>query len=549
MKKRILNLLKISAILSAFPLLTFICLTLIAVLYYQSRILPGVTIGGIEIGGLTTQQAKELLSVNVKDVYDDFFVFAQGKEYYQRTLAELGMEYDLDKTITQAKNIGRENFFSSIFFISKGALYQTRLVPSINFTEEKFQKLAEKLKTDIDQGVLSSYVDVQNEALVFVEGKDGHAIDEEALKLKLVDNLNKFQGGVIKIPIKFISKGIDSQDGQLAIEKAKSFLDKKIVITTQEKTWTLDGKKIVPMLAYYKNGDIVARFDEEKVTKFVASLSSEIDQETQEPRLTIENDKAKVFQPSQDGLALDKEKTKEELKRIGLSPQKEERLILSVNRTQARVKTEEVNNLGIKEIIGRGSSNFSGSSSERIFNIELASLRINGTLISPGEVFSFNKAVGDISAQTGYKTAYIIERGRTLFGAGGGVCQVSTTVFRAAIYSGLPLVQRNAHAYRVRYYEQASHPVGLDATIYQPTVDFKFRNDTPNWVLVTAKVERKSNTLTFELWGSKDGRLIEVSKPKLSAVSPPPEPLYEDDPSLPKGTTKQADFAAWGGLC
>lgn len=126
------------------------------------------------------------------------------------------------------------------------------------------------------------------------------------------------------------------------------------------------------------------------------------------------------------------------------------------------------------------------------------------------------------------------------------MCQVSTTAFRAAMYSGLSLVERRTHAYRVRYYEQAGHPVGMDATIYQPSVDFKFKNDTQNWILIVAKVERKSNTLTFEFWGTKDGRVVEISKPQVSNVTPPPDPLYEEDPTLPKGVVKQADFAAWG---
>jgi vancomycin resistance protein YoaR len=154
--------------------------------------------------------------------------------------------------------------------------------------------------------------------------------------------------------------------------------------------------------------------------------------------------------------------------------------------------------------------------------------------------------VGDISAATGYQSAYIIKDGRTVLGDGGGVCQVSTTLFRAALAAGLPIIERHAHAYRVHYYEEGGFKPGLDATVYGPTYDLKFKNDTPTSILIQVKTDVANLSLTFDLYGTGDGRKAQISNQKLWDITPPPPDLYQDDPTLPKGTVKQVDFAAWG---
>jgi vancomycin resistance protein YoaR len=154
--------------------------------------------------------------------------------------------------------------------------------------------------------------------------------------------------------------------------------------------------------------------------------------------------------------------------------------------------------------------------------------------------------VGDISAATGYQSAYIIKDGHTVLGDGGGVCQVSTTLFRAALAAGLPIVERHAHDYRVHYYEEGGIQPGLDATVYGPTYDLKFKNDTPTSILIQAKTDVANLSLTFDLYGTGDGRKAQISNQKIWDITSPPPDLYQDDPTLPKGVVKQVDFSAWG---
>lgn len=220
-------------------------------------------------------------------------------------------------------------------------------------------------------------------------------------------------------------------------------------------------------------------------------------------------------------------------------------IVLNYEVVKPEIKLADINSYGIEELIAEGKSDFTHSIPQRIHNLTLAASKFNGVLIPKGKEFSFNEIVGDISSLTGYQPAYIIKDGKTILGDGGGVCQVSTTLFRAALNAGLPIIERNAHAYRVSYYENDSQP-GFDATIYAPTVDLKIKNNTSDYILIETEIDEENNFLYFKLYGKKDGRRIEISKATVYDVIPPLEPRHQDDPTLKKGVVKQVDFPAWG---
>lgn len=290
-------------------------------------------------------------------------------------------------------------------------------------------------------------------------------------------------------------------------------------------------------------------YSQDKLMSFLSPFLTNVEKRPVEALFTFQNGKVTAFKPSSDGQTLDKDKLNQEIlgEGVTISTLHPKSLIIKVpiKTIKPKITTESVNNFGIKELLASGTSTFYHSIPSRVYNIELAASRLNGILVPPNEVFSFDNALGDVTSLTGYKQAYVIQNGRTVLGDGGGVCQVSTTFFRALLNAGLPIVERHAHSYRVGYYEQDSGP-GFDATIYYPSVDLKFRNDTGNYILIQAAMDPKNMRLTFYLYGTKDGRQVSISKSVITNETPAPPPLYKDDPSLPKGTTQQVDFAAPG---
>ncbi len=292
------------------------------------------------------------------------------------------------------------------------------------------------------------------------------------------------------------------------------------------------------------------RWNTDVLDETLDSLAQHIDIPVADALFQFNAGRVTAFRPSREGKQVNRDKTKEAfMQTLATVPNTSETHIvvpLTVETIKPSMTTDQVNAFGIKERIGRGYSEFAGSIPGRVHNVALAAARINGVLIKPGATFSFNDAVGDISAATGYQSAYIIKEGRTVLGDGGGVCQVSTTLFRAALNAGLPIVERRAHAYRVHFYEDDGSKAGLDATVFSPSVDLKIKNDTPGYILIQAKTNTKNMTLTFELYGTADGRRAEILNHQVGGLTPPPPPLYQDDPTLPKGVTKQVDWAAWG---
>jgi vancomycin resistance protein YoaR len=205
--------------------------------------------------------------------------------------------------------------------------------------------------------------------------------------------------------------------------------------------------------------------------------------------------------------------------------------------------TVTAEDLGIVELVAVGESYFTGSSSARDRNIRLGASKFNDIIIVPGQTFSFNEYLGDVTPEAGYDESYVIIGGRTVPGVGGGLCQVATTAFRAAYFGGYPIVERWPHAYRVGYYELGGFGPGFDATIYSPLVDFRFTNDTPYHILIRTEVDAASARLRFLFYSTNTGRTVEKIGPEWGSPIPPEKVIYEYNPELPAGTVKQVERA------
>lgn len=288
--------------------------------------------------------------------------------------------------------------------------------------------------------------------------------------------------------------------------------------------------------------------DAQKLGKIFSQIDSEINRPTKEALFEFREGKVTNFQVSEEGRELDQAEG-EYLVFSSFSqyPFRETiELTLPVKKVFPKVATSQSNQLGIVQLLAVGESFFMDSIPSRVHNIILASSKFHGVVIPPGETFSFAKYLGEVSSKTGYQQAYVIKEKKTVLEDGGGVCQVSTTFFRAALNAGLPIVERQPHYYRVGFYEQGGYPPGLDATVYPPSPDLKFLNDTPAHILIQTRVNKEKKRLAFELYGTYDDRRVNLTKPIIHSTSPPPQPIYTDDPTLKAGVVKRIDFGHWG---
>lgn len=512
---------------------------------------PFTFVGNTNISFLTEGQAIRLVQSNFQKRAQQKLQFnpaATNSGSLTIDLATSSATLDFTELTENFENSHSGTFAERINSQIYSLFFSSRLTPKITLS---IGKQLEAIAAEIDR-------QPQNAELVFdetltpegtpsariqiKEGKDGLALDRTITE-KLVANFLLTGKYPPLLPLKTTHPKITTNHVIQAKEALESVIKESVKLTFDQHSWTLDAKQLLTLLDLTQGGSLL---DRNQTDIYLKQIAQEIDSTVQEGLFEFNPATRRVsaFKPSHDGRKLDTDKTYQLLTEA-LITDSQKTLTLPVDVVKPKISTADINNLGIKELLGRGISNFAGSIANRIYNIGLTASRINGVLVPPGETFSFNRTVGDISAATGFKQAYVIKSGRTVLDDGGGVCQDSTTLFRAVLNAGLPVVKRTAHAYRVGYYEQG-FPPGLDATVFYPSVDFQFKNDTANHILIQAYTS--GATLYIDLYGTSDGRTVELTRPIITNQTPPPPELRQDDPTLPKGTVKQVDWAAWGAV-
>ena len=522
---------------------------------YRDRVYLGVHVAGYDLGGLTRPQAEEFLRTQVApSLAKQTVQMRAGQKLWAPTYTDLGARLDPQATADIAYQEGRQGLLAPLqpFLLLAHA---TDIDPRITVDAAAFNAYLNRLAAGVAVAPKDATVAVAGSTTYAVPGQRGLRLDTPALVSQLQDSFAHGASGSIDLPLTdALPQVSDSTD---AARQAARLIASPLTLVYGDRTWTLKSADLEPMLAYRidDGSRLTVDLDKAQLQRWVARLSAEIDRPARDARLRWDSGAKRValVEPSQSGLNLDVFATTNKLRDAAMAaasaaePTTTERRVQAVVAEKApRVDASQLDNLGIRELIWEETSLFQGSEPGRVKNITLAASKFDGVVIPPDSVFSFNDIVGEISAATGYDETLIIVDNQTQRGAGGGVCQVSTTIFRAAFWSGLPIVERWAHAYRVSYYEQGNKPLGLEATIFTPSVDLKFKNDTGKAILVQTSVNPANSSLTVRFYGTKPDRQVALEGPTISNRQPPGPPVYQDDPSLPPGQQKQVEWPREG---
>jgi len=507
-------------------------------LAFRNLIFPKVTVSGIGVGGMDKITAIRLVQKYFSTNPSNVILRLNGKEINK--LNEIKIERDYNWAVEQAFIVGRSgNLLTQISEQFKNLFTSRKISIPISYDKDELDGFLDQLELDNNQKTVWPKLVLENGEIKTVHGKDGLEIKREALIEKILEVWAMPDKQMVDVPVEVVSAKEDSVLVDQAISSLNKWGENKLIIKQGDFEYELERGEMVALFGLTR--DVV---DKDQFGNLLAKIQQQVETEPKDAIFQFENGKVEEFKPEVVGVVIDIPIFYKYLGKSLVDANKES-LEIPVIFSQPKIKAGEINNLGIKELIGEGKSTFSHSIPGRIFNVNLAASRIDSAVVAPGEEFSFNGAVGDISKSSGYQSAYIISGGKTVLGDGGGVCQVSTTVFRAALNAGLTITERKAHAYRVGYYEQDSKP-GIDATVYNPTADLKFLNDTGNHILIQTKVDTNNLKMSVQIYGTKDGRVASISEPKISSQTPPPATLYVDDPTLSLGQMRQIDWSAWG---
>ncbi len=558
---------KFAAVGAVAILLILLLLLIVYELAFRDRVIWGVRVLGQPISGMLRADAKQFLENKfgqpdaiLARVGNEKIVLRDGGRTWRAYPWELGLRTDFGPVAQSAVGLGhRGSPLEMLLEQARCLLFGCDITTEAEFDEQTAEAYLGWLAPQADQPPRDASVRIAGLRVVATPAQNGHELDGAVMLERMRRRVLGIDQGEIELAFREAVPLI--ADVEPAKSQAEAILAAPALLTFNERTWAIDQAALAAMVTAQPKQDadsklkLTATLNHAQLVAYLKTLSREINQPARDARFRFDEKTGALtpIVPSQYGQTLDAEAAAKHIEQQfvasasrvpGLASPLDilnaRTLALPVNVTKPTIAMEDAAKFGIKELVAQGVSNFRGSLPGRIQNIRTATAQYEGIVIPPGGTFSFDQFLGEVVEANGYDDAYIIFADRTILGPGGGVCQVSTTAFRAAFFGGYPIAERWAHAYRVGFYEP---PFGLDATVFAPSVDFKFKNDTENYLLIQPKVDLRNLTLTFNFYGTKPNRTVEMDEPIKENIIPHGPDVYSDDPTLKKGTTKQVDFA------
>lgn len=524
----------------------------------RDRIVPGLTVGGQDLGGLTAADAADALNAELAPLTEEIISLRAGDRVWQAQARELGLRIATEAMLEQALALGHSGEpWADIIAQSRawimGARQPPRLILDEHIALDYLRRLATRVERERQDASLSI---VDGEALIH-PGQSGRTLNIPATLARLTATLLA-SGGAAAVEMVVDEHEPRRWNVEEAALRLEAALSGPVQLFASDRDggplgpWTVSPEQISALLAVHlRDDDGGKRFDvtfnAEAFSAYVRSLAPGLIILPVDGRFDFDpgTGALNALSPARGGRELNVEKTIEQLKSAVFS--RDSRLApmafdYSLPRYHEGVSAAA---LGIKELVAEATTYYWGSPQNRRRNIAVGAGKLNGIIIAPGEEFAFNHHLGDITPEAGFVDGAVIFGARTVTGIGGGICQVSTTLFRAAFSGGFAISERNSHGYRVGYYEYAGAGPGLDAAIWQPTSDLRFLNDSPHHLLIESEFLGAKDALQFRFYSTRHWR-ADVEAPVIRDVVEAPPPRFEANRDLLAGQERQVDYAAEG---
>jgi vancomycin resistance protein YoaR len=494
-----------------------------------SRLASGVRIAGVDVGGRTPRQARSLLERRADALASVPVTFRVGSRTWQLQPRHLGIRVDwraaVDAVRRQGNGFGPLRGFRRLDLRFFGA----DVAPPT-------QAYDAALETKLDQ--ISAAVNVAHrEASIVLRGlrpeivpsRTGHLLDRHAAAATIVRALASLKREPVGLPIQVDRPKVTASDLRVVQAQVRTALSAHVHLTLGPTSWNLRPPRIARVLQLPADGRRDLRIGGPGARSWFTALAKRVDKPPVDADWAVSKSGIRVI-PDQEGHVLDVPRSAKAVLGAALVTAPELRSAnLTVRSVPADRSTAEARAMDINGLVASYQT-FYGGEPNRIHNVQLVAHLVDKHVIAPGETFSFNGATGARTEDKGFREAPVIINGELKTGLGGGVCQVSTTVFNAAYEAGLPIVSRTNHALYISHY-----PQGRDATVNYPDTDLKFTNDTGHWILLRTWVG--SSSLTVALYGTPVHRRVVSETSPLVVTGPPPVKRIKD-PSLFVGQTE-----------
>jgi vancomycin resistance protein YoaR len=521
-------------------------------LTYRDRYWPSVSIADVNLGGKPYQVGSDQLQAKIDSVNNQGFTYTSDVKtikIYPTTVAPGDpdishqlVSWHTQKALDQAWAIGKSSNPLITIRDAFGLITGRSFDVPFDWTQEEFMSvLRDSFAGTVTEKKEATLIFDQNQPVITSEATGVTFNFDQALKQTAIQ-IAQLNTQEIRLEKKIEQPAITRAKLLPLLPQVTAALNfTEYALTTDKNRYLITPTLLRRWLTFVPNGNSAPQLtiNLAAMDEWLGSIRSEVEKPAQNAKFAINNGRVTEFQANQDGISIDTDQLQ---KNLTQNLPLHQDVALPIKTEKAQNTISQANNLGITALLGTGTSDFSGSPKNRRHNIRVGATAVNGSLIAPGEEFSLLKTLGTIDGSTGYLQELVIKGDKTTPEYGGGLCQIGTTTFRATMAAGLPVTERRNHSYRVRYYE----PAGTDATIYDPAPDYKFKNDTGNYILIQTRVDDEHSKLYFDFWGTPDGRKVTQTEPEIYNIVPPGPGKLIETLDLPVGTKKCTEVAHSG---
>ena len=524
----------------------------LAPLVAADQVPRGVTLQGVAVGGMRADQVRSLAAAR----YGEFSrrpvtITYQGRSW-NPSLAELGVTFTASAVGDDILAVGRRGDLRT----STAELWQlwrgggVDLSPHLSVDRTQLQRYLTGIAAEVERPPTDAALSLAAGNVLPTPASPGRQLLVDDTASEVLRVIQTLQPQQVPLRTRVLPPRLGDAAIVGAVDSAKRMLAQPLVLRQGERSWTWDADRLVEMIAVQPiSGTMRAGPDPLRLAHAVENLAQTADSPSAEPRVAFRSGKLRIVAEGTIGLRI---RQTDAVAAIAAALSGGTRTVeLPIEQVSPKITAASLSSLGVNELVAEGKSSFTGSAEYRITNIRAGAARMDGVLIPPGAEFSFNTQLGAVDETNGFVKGYAVIGNRTQLEWGGGVCQVSTTVFRTAFWAGLPITERHAHPFYIKWYDEFSFPVaaapGMDATIYTGVLDLKFKNDTGHWMLMESETDVTNGVLAVRLYGTRPNRTVEAVGPDIGReIAPPVQAVYVDDRTLPSGTLKQTDHARKG---
>jgi len=492
----------------------------------------GVRVGGVDLSGLSRAAAGDRLRAAAGSVQASPLTLRAGAATMRLPRSKAGVELDVEASVAAAMAVGRGGLFDlhglTGWFRRVELPWRARVVTAR--LDRQLAALDRKVGSEVREPTLriggasgAGAVPVE-----LVAGRPGRAVDPAGAQAALLAAAAAPAGATVELPIGERPPSVAPEAARAAADRAATLLQAPVEVTAGDGRAGLRPADLAPLVRTRVAGDeLRLRLDPAGLDRLLRRQAGFAYTEPRDARFEPTGAGVRIV-PGVAGLEVVPGKAAAAVLAAGTAAGGTGRsAALPTTVTQPELTTKEAKGLGVKEVMSTFTTTFNAGDVPRVHNISLIAAAVHGSLVRPGQVFSMNAATGQRTAAKGYRTAHVIQNGEIVDGLGGGVCQAGTTMFNAAFFAGLPVIERRNHSLHISHY-----PMGRDATLDWPSTDLKFRNDSPYGIYITSRAT--PSTLTFTFWSTSRGYKVTASTSAASNFRAP-STRYKDDPTLPKG--------------